>query len=128
MKKRSKGVTFFGIAFLLIGIISMYVSIFGVLFVWKNQVFAVPAIVCSAVFITAGIGILLLKQWARYLAIISALILTLLTITRFIKCLLVKPEILHAEKLCNEFFVLGIIANGVILSFFTRPKVKEQFK
>lgn len=87
------------------------------------------------IYLISSINILRFKNWGRVLGVyFSALILLSLTV-KFICGIIIEPEILAPGNFLYGFpFVLFaiiipfILPSLLFLFFFTRPKVKEQFK
>jgi len=128
-KKRSVGVTVFGILLILCPLFYYLQGV--IIFLIKSiPLTSLPSHIIRAyrsnpfvpllqlAFIICGIGVLQLKEWARNL-IVSILAIGLLFSILFFVVLASSPLI---KKLSN------IIFDGLFLWFFTRPKVKEQFK
>jgi len=118
-KKRLVGVT-------VLGWLNVVVGTLGILaFLLKS-----PGIMFGAsLLLVTGIGLLKLREWARILEIILVLGGVLFQIVKYVS------SILHYAVPLNEawiFFlkgnIFGWIIAGIIIYFFTRPKVKEQFK
>jgi len=78
-------------------------------------------------FLGIGIGLLKLKEWARKFVIYSNIIVILLFISRIIWLYVFSPE-----SPLMPFGIMAILTVVPILLlviyFFTRPKVKEQFE
>ena len=120
-KKRSVGVTIFGYLIIISGILAIAWN-------WKNfPVFADARlknflIICNTLLVSSliyGLGILMLKDWARKLALIVNIVV-----------LVAYPSLLYIWKISGPTFAI-VVSIGfpiAILYFFTRPKVKEQFK
>jgi len=135
-KKRSVGVTIFGI-------IVIIVSIFEILsgFVGGTMICLVAGVKPHAIFIgvmflftmigimylIGGFGILSLKYWARNLILLVSFfksILIILSLFLGIKVVIKEPA--AALYFIPQIIVLFLLIS--ILYFLTRPKVKEQFK
>ena len=129
-KKRSIGITLFAIYFILNGIIAIPGTIVGSFLrssmnVKSNLILdIILAILCTIIFIACGIGLLKRKEWGRKLALIYPFI-------RAIFILLSIPEIkkiIQSMETPIWFFSYKLVIPIIILLYFTRSKVKEQFK
>lgn len=105
-KKRSIGVTVLSILYILLGLLFLL---------------AMPLF--SILYIIVGIGIFLLKPFARYLAITVSILGFGVNTVKSVGFLNknMSPQIIVALILTYLYY-LGVIY------FFTRPKVKKQFK
>jgi hypothetical protein len=76
-------------------------------------------------FITAGIGLLKLKNWARLMTMFLSPALSFIAIGIFALFL----DVLISPKIASLIipYGVGVMAIGIIV-YLTRPKVKEQFK
>lgn len=170
--KRSKGVTIFGIIFIIFGLIGLLSAGCpkgsAMCSLYSRPLFA---LLSSGLGIVAGIFILRLKEWARILAIILRIVMIIFLvyslfgvgkISKLFKSEVMqqqakevfdlkmqerlesyKPE--YQEQIKQEYskrfdavmdkmpiFIYSILALALIwhiliIYFFTRPKVKEQF-
>lgn len=117
--KRTKGVTFWGYLFVSLGII------FGLINAARN-IWSLNNVVPPVALVIVGIGILSLKNWARWACLI--LILT---------GIMDVPSFLQSIKDSSQegLFILGVLVFSLrfIVSilgiiFFINPAVREQFK
>ena len=129
---RSKGVTNFGAFFIIIALYGFFASLL------KSQL-TVYGVITYIVLLVLGIYILKLKEWARKGIIYWYIISVPLSMVMF---WLNLPEVNNKlrERGLNQLSSLStvglfIISSLIIISvaaiiiyFFTRPKVKEQFK
>lgn len=135
-KKRSVGVTLLAICFILVGVISIpgaYLSywIMGLEdvetgYVTFRMTLAFLNIILS---FCCGIGILILREWARKLTlfyVFFGFISYLTSMPAQIKIL--KSFGAHSIMYLLPFLILVLAIYVAILFFFTRPKVKDQFK
>ncbi len=132
-KKRSKGVTILSAWLMLsaaIGILGTISSGSAIPSLMKslNLAWLILALLC-------GIGLFLLKEWARKAAItLYAFSVALGTFNLFIMGHIqweqIAPDILPAQKTMVCILSAGIyLVWFIAIAFFlTRPKVKEQFK
>ena len=140
MKRRSWGVTLFGILFILSGAVGVLNSA-RKLSVVSQKIQTVQTeqqsdlrrgqrhlglvLMASVVFLIQGIGVLRLRRWARWLTLIYAAIQALL----FIKMLTVLMP-MAKDYLVPQWWV-GSLVNigqaGLTLWYFLRPSVKAQF-
>lgn len=74
----------------------------------------------------SGIGLLLLKKWAKYLALILAA-LTLFTNMRDLINYFSLSQQGQSEQLWGIFFYLGIVYAIITLIYFSNKKVSLQF-
>ena len=117
--KRSIGVTVLGFLFIISPISHFLISIFY----YHNTL--QPLQYFFILFsIIIGINILLLKEWARKFVIIFAILLIFLSLTSFF----IIPEVIFKNNfnLITNFWML--IYGSLLLYFFTRLKIKEQFR
>ena len=121
-KKRPGGITAFSILYILMGLIFLIacplLSVrFGLIFLIIGWLFF------SFPYLIVGIGIFLLRPFSRYLAIFLSLLGIVSSIARTIYFSLksIRLEILFA---C----IMICFIHFFIIYYFTRPKVKEQFK
>lgn len=125
-KKRSKGITIFGWIYILFSVCGLMTLIAGIL-EGQGILYIFAMLVEIILFLAIGIGLLKLKEWARKFVVYSNIIVILLFISRTIWLYVVSPE--------SPLFPIGIMAIFtavpillLIIYFFTRPKVREQFK
>ncbi|MBL7131100.1 MAG: hypothetical protein ISS45_06840 [Candidatus Omnitrophica bacterium] len=132
-KKRSFGVSFFGITHILLGTVgafcSFVIGLLGLIFPWAKEAIIkdypsvdINIIVYACLFfvlpisvfeIIMGRGLLRLKPWAVKAILIFSSILWMFILLKRHK---------------DPFDLLWLIYLGAPLVYFTRPKVKEQFK
>lgn len=123
-KKRSIGVTVFGISLLLIA--GIYITVVIVDFLqpmthYENSRYDrlnIALLLLWALLIISSIGILKLKNWAR----IISLLITWIVCTPIVLC---SPM---AGKDAYMYFIPGLLIIVLITFFLTHPKVKEQFR
>ena len=125
--KRSISISFFGFIVLIAGAIftlGCYLSSEGAS---NNRELAIHifGIVQGIALMISGIGILRLKRWAVYLAIALAIVSIGKAIWTTNNCLSSSPA--EYEIYCIRYHLPHIIFNAIIIFFFTRSKVKEQF-
>jgi len=140
-KKRSKGILAFGWFELLIGAILLFIALKCYIYLPKlaqadsNLGYAMTSIEyffsfwIGIFFIFSGLLILFLKPLGRWLHLIWGFCFMLFGL---IKVYIVVYMYLHYSntKLSKEFIlgILLIILGSITRFFFSRPKVKEQFK
>lgn len=151
-KKRSGGVIVFAIIFMLIGgllVLLFFKDLLSGAYPVKNiglmDFISIGG--CLTIALT-GVGLLFLKPWARHLTLYVIPVFIFFFFCELSRCSaengcvphirvpenMPSPTGLHAKFLfyISDFsyttllFGLGLI--GVLIYFFTRPKVKEQFK
>jgi len=135
-KKRSVGVTVFGIIMIIVGILgilsslvggSMICSIAGVkphaIFLGVGFLFTTIGIM----YLIGGFGVLSLKPWARNLTLLLSSFNSILIILMLLGTVKVIVKDPIAILYCIPQILLLFLLIGIIY-FFTRPKVKEQFK
>ncbi len=115
-KKRSVGVTVFAYLDIIGGILGILALIVGI----KIIIFGAPLL------IIIGIGLLKLKEWARKFEI-------LLTILGYffiwVMFFVISKDLLISLRYMFQFKqIISLLAVIVTVYFFTRPKVKNQFK
>ena len=119
-KKRSKGVTIFGW-------LNIVVGAFGILAFLLRMPGGI--MLGAPLLLVIGVGLLKLKEWARILEIILTFGGVLFRIVIYLISILRYAIPLNRAWI---FFIkgniLGWITAGIIIYFFTHPKVKEQFK
>ncbi len=94
---------------------------------------ALIATINSLAFILSGIGLLLFKKWGRFLIMLLVLILIFNGIYEFFTEIPQYSSHFNAKRQFEQLYAffccsLQIIFSLATLYFFTRPKVKEQFK
>lgn len=114
MKKQSAGVITFGILAVIIGIIA-FMEAYPEINTMYNQyskitfqqyvIRVILLSVCTTALLISGIGVIFLKNWARISFMIFSIIIAVTT-----------------------FLILFFWFPIISIVFFTRPKVKEQFK
>lgn len=130
MKQRPIGVIVYAVLFLIGAATPLYLSIMAGLQMLQGQLsapedlaFGVTYLVMGGVFglylICTGIGLLLLKRWSRWLALLSALISSAFIIYVGVT----SSDTLNTIR--NLLVILGW--NGVMIWYFLRPSVKAQF-
>ena len=125
--KRSLGVTLFGIYFIfsaLFGFIGSYLTI--KIYHW----IAYYNFIIFIVLLFLAINILQLKEWSRKGIIIYQIFTLLAGVFVIIPA---SSELLSHTRMAksgpfNYQSVIVIVGTLIIIYFFTRPKVKEQFK
>jgi hypothetical protein len=128
-KKRSVGVTVFGILFIVQSIIILILAVIEYLVTasYGATAFPVARLIYIILLLLVGLGLLGLKSWAEKLIlfIIVPLFVIALPYFQFIKLKgLDTPKI----NLARFIEAIRILYGMLLLYFFTRPKVKEQFK
>lgn len=138
-KKRSIGVTIFGLIFIL-GVLLILVSsliFIGLCFKFKSipssgvmesfsywkylMFFAAPwGVISSLIYIICGIGLLKLKYWARYIIMVLIIIFPIASLN--------KALIFGNQNLNVIGLLLQIVIVFYILWFFMKGKVKKQFE
>lgn len=120
-KKRSKGVTIFVCLFLFWGVLGLIGSSVAI---WKisspkTALYMVFVIAMSMLHLFIGFHLLKLKEWARkgaiYISIIDMIGVLVVLLSRGVGN--VRLRVWE-----------GLIISAIAIYFFTRPKVKEQFK
>lgn len=132
-KKRSKGVTIFGWIFIILGSLPL-LMIADALVRYKYYDTLVTVHKSFAVLILAyivgygilllilGIGLLKLKELARKAFLIFSCIILVISFIMFIMDIVAG----NIGKIIGDIFRLAIFVSAFY--FFTRPKVKEQFR
>jgi len=146
-KKRSKGVTIFAWFY----ISGSFISIYSILILkskltsYQETHFILPdsyyyvvqghSIIFAIAGLIIGIGLLKLLKWARLLSIIIIIADFICSIIFYL--LYTQPYIISYSIKTNRpvviFYLLfvniiNLLYTGMVIYFFTRPKVKEQFK
>lgn len=131
-KKRSVGVRVVAIAMLIYGILCLIICIwqkhFYSLFHYgiddaKDMIGLLAFLFChhqlldGMVYLIASVFILTFKNWARKFTVISSIILFLFTL----------PTAIYG-LIDSAYLRPQLILYTLIIFFFTRPKVKEQFR
>jgi len=122
VSKRPLGVTIFGIASILAGLLRIYFLTVGLLMA-RLQMPASSALL-SLGMICAGVGLLLLTKWAWWFALLVAL-MRLVWIG--------NVAVIAAKAGANPVGVvvgssLDIVLYGVMIGYLLRPSVKAQFE
>jgi len=117
MKKRSIGVVLYGVAIILAGISLCLHRSFSM----------------APVFLATGIGILLLKPFARYWAFATATLGIMQASGAIYKMAMITKANPHLHN-PNLYISVGLITSvpfyllyASIFYYFTRPKIREQF-
>ena len=144
-KKRSKGITLFA-WFYLIGsflIIPAILTMKVRLAAYQATHFILPDsyyyvvqcyyIIGATIGLITGIGLLKLWRWARFLPIISAILGYIYSIIfhSVYTSPYTIPYFVQENKPIFMLYIthtIGLLWLAIIIYFFTRPKVKEQFK
>lgn len=120
MGNRSVGVTVFGLMFILFPVSNVFLAgVLGYHYTTLQNIFR--GLFLSFSMIT-GIGVLLLKEWARRSAMVFAVIAILVLLLAFI--VLREPLKIDLRSIVDIWI---IVYGCLILVFFTRPGVKGQF-
>lgn len=148
-KKRSVGVTVIGIVMLLYSLLVLILFALRSPFYLRSCIsnFFRPAIILLLVrklmlllYFIAGIGILRVKSWGRYLALFVSILLLLFAIGDFLPAtisIIKNPEGACDVGWCGIVGILLLFVISAISLFFvpvlclfylTRPKVKERFR
>lgn len=144
MKKRSLGVTMLAVWLVLgglIGIYKGYVSSDPSLKVLP-PVYLSLSLLFGVITIILGIGLFMLKEWARFGTICFQAVSTIFTVStlpqmdHYIREMVkasdsrTSPELINTtvELMKGFSFFWSIIFLGIIVFFLTRPKVVGQFK
>ena len=132
MKKRSKGVIFFGVLSSLIGAMLLASYFGGGFSLFDLDSFNLLRLTATIGFILSGLFILNLKNWARilFLVLMGVNMFGGLYGTYFGFPLTVVP--VSGNGFLNVYFPTFLIGSFlpfmISIYFFTRPKVKEQFR
>jgi len=124
-KKRSVGVTIFGWLYILLSICG-FITLIAAILEWQGMLYIFAMLGQILLFLSMGIGLLKLREWARKLVVYLNIIVVLLFITRTLWLYVFTPE--------SPLFPIGIRAIFtiapillLIIYFFTRPKIKALF-
>jgi len=128
---KPRGVTIFGIIEIISGLFGIFVGTLSffvspILSSMQPQIvnlifLAIVSLILGAFVIVAGIGVLLLKKWARKLIIILAIFSILLSSFNTI--------VAGVFSLSTVLFLfLGIIYNAILIKYFVSEKVKQVFE
>ena len=124
-KKKSIGVMILTLLILIFGLITTYFAIIGIRLFPSGLFKNLPALKLvwillpfGILYIASGIGILFLKEWGRKMLLMTSPFIFLIYLL-----LLIIGGI--DMRIMTILYVLMPI---LFLYFFTRPKVKEQFK
>lgn len=123
--KRSKGVTFWGDIFIILGV--LYAAINSARNIWEFDYVVLPI-----VYVVFGIGILCLKNWAR---ISTLAIAGLMLFSGIVGLPYWLQSLINLTQQGKTWFIFGalffmirfIIGVGAMIFFF-QPAVKAQFK
>ncbi|MFH1259183.1 MAG: hypothetical protein ABII74_05135 [Elusimicrobiota bacterium] len=118
-EEKPVGVTIIGFLFIIFPVINVFVK--GISHSPLQLFFIGLAVSYSVI---SGIGILLLKEWARKLV----LIFSILAIIDGLLTFFINPQINLKNNLNLGMNIWNIIYFGLVLYYFTRSKTKEQFK
>ena len=125
-KKRSKGVTIFGWLYIILSACGV-MSLIAAIIEWQGMFYIFAMLAQIIFFLRIGRGLLKLQEWTRKWIIYLNIIVILLFISRTIWLYVSSPE--------SRLLPIGIMAILttvpillLIIYFFTRPKVKEQFE
>lgn len=136
-EKRSIGVTIFGIIFIFSSISSLLTCLINYLNLEKPLVFY--GFIASTLLLILGINILRLREWTRkgviYYYIIATLLGIFLSPSIKNKIIVKSQNSGSAQEEISRYIAInslspiyGILTTMLIIYFFTRSKVKEQFK
>jgi len=135
-KKRSRGVIILGVCLLICVIPGLAAAFIGAISgsvpgsILLDIAMRIPVILSPIIFLLTGIGVLMLKNWARLLVLFLSPILSYVAIG--FGSILVEvflPTSKLSAKVISAIIIPGMIIMFLcILYYLTRPKVKEQFK
>ena len=139
-KKRSKGVTVFAWISVLgvVGAIHSFLTLDKIMAspIWQATYSTLPNSYCyvaqsrniiyAIAYLIAAKGLFKLLKWARMYMIIFAIVAAIYNIIS----LFLYSSYFFAQRPLMMYFVIAMILlwSGIVIYFFTRPKVKEQFK
>jgi len=129
-KKRSKGITILASIIIISGVISISLSL---LTIYRYPRF-IPSflyvISWGTLIIASGIGLLKLKKWARILTLILVAIkMPQICIGSFtdVQRMFTNPVAIGTIMAAIGITLVSLMPGIIVLYYFTRPKVKEQF-
>ena len=124
-KRRSRGITIFGWIFIIFSILGLLD--FGRRPGLLNDFWLIYSFLTAALNLVAGIFILRLREWARRLVIIVRILAIINTVTSWLSALhWAQTKEFTPVTLYLSFFFY-IVWSVVVIFFFTRPQVREQF-
>ena len=136
--KRSLGVTIVADIFILFGTLLLLLDIFfvsaltsGVLEISLNWFFSAPfgLILFPPFLLLIGIGIFLLRPWARKLVLYVFplyIVIGFFSLIRYPHGIPGNPG--YLQHIIKEIVIFSILVIAPLLIFFNHPKVKEQFR
>ena len=129
-KKRSIGITLFSIYFIIISVGSLI--LIQLKPSWFISLHRYYYVICDIALLILTVYILQLKEWARRGVIYFQILNVVLNLIFIVQQGMLPEKYPVATGLRVLVFISPIIALGVgafvIIYFFTRPKIKEQFK
>ena len=132
-KKSSVGLLIIGVLFILQGLFG-FRAIFLYPSIAKNLLFLAYGTFYTMVVIITGVGIFLLKRWARIMALVLVAIKTIQLIAGIVNDIpMIKKSAEFASihppisSLIIAIIIILIVGGGFIY-YLTRSKVKEQFE
>ncbi len=134
-KKRSVGVTVFGIVAIIISVLHVLPCILILTTTYQIRLGDIILVISIALigfaFGFSGIFLLRLKNWARILFMFQMVYLAVILIAFRPFCFLMwlmKSGIEDCLKSLFAWLVCLVLPCSIFIYFFTRPKVKEQFR
>jgi len=130
LRKRPVGVVVFGIIAIIIGSIIFYSIIPLTKFTYPFYLHSLPYFIVAILFILSGVGILKLKNWARILFFLLMIIWSFfgLQASRYMQVYYLIYRKSHSLGPIIGWVVYFLLPSLAAFYYFTRPKVKEQFK
>lgn len=140
-KKRSIGVTIFGILCIIFGISNIFSGIKSITLLKGGYFNIVMHFVFFGILLVSGCGLLKLKEWSRKLILFHAVLRSILRLV-YSSISSKKALAIIAEKyaatgieevppsqgtMMVTLILPALLITGITIFFFTRPKVKAQF-
>ena len=119
LNKRHVGVTVFGLLLIIFPISNFLLSVF-----YYNYALQPLQYLFILFSIITGVGVLLLQELARKAVIVFAGLMILVSLAMFF----INPEVIFKNNINLIVNLYMFIFGGLLLYFFTRSKVKGQFK
>lgn len=141
-KKRSIGVTIFGILFIIGGFNGILKGISFVRIPSGSFYAGLTELVFAGLSLACGYGVLLLREWGRRLTLFYTILSFLfyiiwwLTFGKEVAAKIMEQRALRGISgpevswipLASILLFFSLLYAGAVVFFFTHPKVKEQFK
>jgi hypothetical protein len=123
-KKRPAGVIILGSFWLLIGVY------YGMVNIIEERLHHFDLVLLPILYFAIGVGILMLKKWARWITLFTMVLLMLSGVLLFHRWLELIRSLSNSgyRIIATILFLTRFALSGGVIFYLTRIKVKQQFK